>query len=45
MLVFFLDNKAANFTQGFPELNLELRGEFSNVENESKVCDNLLNPF
>ncbi|KAL2302489.1 hypothetical protein Nmel_009918 [Mimus melanotis] len=31
------DNKAANFTQGFPELNLELRGEFSNVENESKT--------
>ncbi|XP_048165077.1 caspase-10 isoform X2 [Corvus hawaiiensis] len=30
------DNKAANFTQAFPELNLELRGEFSNVENESK---------
>ncbi|XP_010404896.1 caspase-10 isoform X1 [Corvus cornix cornix] len=29
-------NKAANFTQAFPELNLELRGEFSNVENESK---------
>ncbi|XP_026647412.2 caspase-10 isoform X1 [Zonotrichia albicollis] len=31
------DNKAANFTQGFPEVNLELRGEFSNVENESKT--------
>ncbi|XP_037998292.1 caspase-8-like [Motacilla alba alba] len=31
------DNKAANFTQGFPELNLELHGEFSNVENESKT--------
>ncbi|XP_005049234.1 PREDICTED: caspase-10 [Ficedula albicollis] len=31
------DNKAANFTQGFPELNLEPRGEFSNVENESKT--------
>ncbi|XP_041896317.1 caspase-10-like isoform X1 [Corvus kubaryi] len=30
------DNKAANFTQAFPELNLELRGEFSNVENGSK---------
>ncbi|XP_031970177.1 caspase-10 isoform X1 [Corvus moneduloides] len=30
------DNKAANFTQAFPELNLELRGEFSNVEDESK---------
>lgn len=37
MLGFFLDNKAANFTQGFPEVKLEQRGEFSNVENESKV--------
>ncbi|XP_030133598.3 caspase-10 [Taeniopygia guttata] len=31
------DNKTANFTQGFPELNLELHGEFSNVKNESKT--------
>ncbi|XP_064290143.1 caspase-10 [Passer domesticus] len=31
------DNKAANFTQGFSELNLEQRGEFRNVENESKT--------
>ncbi|XP_056351686.1 caspase-10 [Oenanthe melanoleuca] len=31
------DNKAANFTQGFPELNLKPHGEFSNVENESKT--------
>ncbi|XP_009086338.2 caspase-10 [Serinus canaria] len=31
------DNKTANFTQCFSELNLELRGEFSNVENESKT--------
>ncbi|XP_041259241.1 caspase-10 isoform X1 [Onychostruthus taczanowskii] len=31
------DNKAANFTQRFSELNLELHGEFSNVENESKT--------
>ncbi|XP_066045783.1 caspase-10 isoform X2 [Chamaea fasciata] len=31
------DNKAANFTQGFPELNLEQHGEFSNVEKESKT--------
>ncbi|XP_058696320.1 caspase-10-like [Poecile atricapillus] len=31
------DDKAANFTQGFPELNLELRGEFNNVENGSKT--------
>ncbi|XP_064307961.1 caspase-10 [Phalacrocorax carbo] len=30
------DNKAANLTQGFSEMNLELPGEFSNVENESK---------
>ncbi|KAM6398364.1 LOW QUALITY PROTEIN: caspase-10 [Pluvialis apricaria] len=30
------DNKAANLTQGFAEMNLELPGEFSNVENESK---------
>ncbi|XP_075009602.1 caspase-10-like isoform X1 [Calonectris borealis] len=30
------DNKAANLTQGFSETNLELPGEFSNVENESK---------
>lgn len=30
------DNKAATFTQGFPETKLELRGQFSNVENESK---------
>lgn len=34
---FFLDNKAANLTQGFSVMNLELPGEFSNVENESKV--------
>lgn len=34
---FFLDNKAANLTQGFAEMNLELPGEFSNVEKESKV--------
>lgn len=33
------DNKAANFTQGFPELKLELRGEFSNIENESKTVE------
>ncbi|XP_063196884.1 caspase-10-like isoform X1 [Chroicocephalus ridibundus] len=31
------DNKAANLTQGFSEMNLELPGEFSNVENESKM--------
>uniref|UniRef100_A0A8C3P4G4 Caspase 10 n=1 Tax=Cyanoderma ruficeps TaxID=181631 RepID=A0A8C3P4G4_9PASS len=31
------DNKAANFTQGFPELNVELHGEFSNAEDESKT--------
>lgn len=37
MLGFFLDNEAANFTQGFPELKLEPRGEFSNAEDESKV--------
>ncbi|KAM6129654.1 caspase-10 isoform 2-T2 [Pterocles gutturalis] len=30
------DNKAANLTQGFSEMNVELPGEFSNVENESK---------
>ncbi|XP_009888483.1 PREDICTED: caspase-10 [Charadrius vociferus] len=30
------DNKAANLTQGFAERNLELAGEFSNVEKESK---------
>ncbi|KAM6079975.1 caspase-10 isoform 3-T4 [Theristicus caerulescens] len=30
------DNKAANLTQGFSEMNLELPGEFRNVENESK---------
>ncbi|XP_009979893.1 PREDICTED: caspase-10-like, partial [Tauraco erythrolophus] len=30
------DKKAANLTQGFSEMNLELPGEFSNVENESK---------
>ncbi|KAM6132116.1 caspase-10 isoform 2-T2 [Phoenicopterus ruber ruber] len=30
------DNKAANLTQGFSEMNLELPGEFSNVENECK---------
>ncbi|XP_072731034.1 caspase-10-like isoform X1 [Ciconia boyciana] len=30
------DNKAASLTQGFSEMNLELPGEFSNVENESK---------
>ncbi|XP_052648917.1 caspase-10 [Harpia harpyja] len=30
------DNKAANLTQGFSDMNLELPGEFSNVENESK---------
>ncbi|XP_021411054.2 caspase-10 [Lonchura striata] len=30
------DNKKTNFTQSFSELNLELRGEFSNVENEPK---------
>ncbi|KAM9287033.1 caspase-10-like isoform 2-T2 [Morus bassanus] len=30
------DNKAADLTQGFSEMNLELPGEFSNVENESK---------
>lgn len=34
---FFIDNKAANLTQGFSVMNLELPGEFSNVENESKV--------
>lgn len=33
---FFLD-KAANLTQGFSVMNLELPGEFSNVEHESKV--------
>ncbi|RLW01005.1 hypothetical protein DV515_00008371 [Chloebia gouldiae] len=33
------DYKTANFTQGFPELNLELRGEFSNVENEFKTVE------
>ncbi|XP_063256336.1 caspase-10 [Prinia subflava] len=31
------DNKAANFAQGLPELNLELHGGFSNAENESKT--------
>ncbi|XP_015489704.1 caspase-10 [Parus major] len=31
------DDKAANFTRGFSELNLELRGEFNNVENGSKT--------
>ncbi|KAM6348541.1 caspase-10 isoform 1-T1 [Alca torda] len=31
------DNKAANLTQDFSEMNLELPGEFSNVENESKM--------
>ncbi|XP_009460550.1 PREDICTED: caspase-10 [Nipponia nippon] len=30
------DNKAANLTQGFSEMNLELPGEFRSVENESK---------
>ncbi|XP_026709024.1 caspase-10-like isoform X1 [Athene cunicularia] len=30
------DNKAANLTQGFSEMNMELPGEFNNVENESK---------
>ncbi|KAM6307334.1 caspase-10 [Aegotheles albertisi] len=30
------DNKGANLTQGFSEMNLELPGEFSNVENEFK---------
>ncbi|XP_028940508.1 caspase-10 [Antrostomus carolinensis] len=30
------DNKAANLTQGFSEMKLELPREFSNVENESK---------
>ncbi|XP_005519961.1 PREDICTED: caspase-10 [Pseudopodoces humilis] len=31
------DDKAANFTRCFSELNLELRGEFNNVENGSKT--------
>uniref|UniRef100_A0A8C0ZK13 Caspase 10 n=2 Tax=Cyanistes caeruleus TaxID=156563 RepID=A0A8C0ZK13_CYACU len=31
------DDKAANFTQGFSELNLELHGEFNSVENGSKT--------
>ncbi|XP_051479600.1 caspase-10 isoform X1 [Apus apus] len=30
------DNKSANLSQGFSEMHLELPGEFSNVENETK---------
>ncbi|XP_010147131.1 PREDICTED: caspase-10-like [Eurypyga helias] len=30
------DNKAANLTQGFSEMNLKLPGKLSNAENESK---------
>ncbi|KAM6070911.1 PREDICTED: caspase-10 [Chlamydotis macqueenii] len=30
------DNKAANLSQAFSEMNLKLPGEFSNLENESK---------
>ncbi|XP_009876852.1 PREDICTED: caspase-10 [Apaloderma vittatum] len=30
------DNRAANLTQGFSEINLKLPGQFSNIENETK---------
>lgn len=36
-VVFFLDNKEACLTLGLSEIKLELPGEISNAENESKV--------